>query len=238
MEIRGNQFEISIEKPLTALVPIETDYDKNKSIEKIEKVLKRTIDIIGSLVGILLLIPITICIYIANLLAGDGGPIFYKQKRIGKDGKIFNMYKYRSMVVNADEKLEKYLEENEEAAKEYKKYKKLKNDPRVTKIGNFIRKTSIDEIPQFINILKGEMSLVGPRRYLPREKEEMDGYFKYITSLTPGLTGFWQINGRSDVTFYDRLDMDMKYYFIHDLKLDIKLLYQTVKTITKKEGAM
>jgi undecaprenyl-phosphate galactose phosphotransferase len=221
-----------------ALEKIPTTLDRSDVILQLEEYTKRAIDIIGSIVGIILLVPLTICIYIANFVFGDRGPIFYTQERIGQNGKLFKMYKYRSMVVGADEKLKKYLEENEEAAKEYKKYKKLKKDPRITKIGKFIRKTSIDEFPQFVNVLKGDMSLVGPRPYLPREKKEINGYFNYITSLKPGITGFWQVNGRSNVTFVDRLEMDMQYYFTHSLKLDIKLLWKTVEKIFKKNGAI
>ena len=237
MKIRGKQLDPISEDIPTALIEIDNIYYRDKEKEKVENVIKRIIDIMASIVGIILLIPITLTIWLANLLTGNRGSVFYKQKRIGKNGKLFYMYKYRSMVVNADEKLKQYLEENEEAKKEYKKYKKLKKDPRVTKIGNFIRKTSIDELPQFINILKKEMTLIGPRPYLPNEKEEMNGYFNYITSLTPGLTGFWQISGRNDVTFNDRLEMDMQYLFRHNLKLDIKLLLKTAKVVLRKEGA-
>ncbi len=221
-----------------ALIPLQRNLDRNRVVLRIETILKRFIDIIGSIVGIVCLIPLTIIIWIANLIMKDNGPIFYTQERIGKNGKIFKMYKYRSMVVGADEKLKEYLEKNEEARKEYAEYKKLKNDPRITKIGAFLRKTSLDEFPQFINILKGEMSLVGPRPYLPREKEEINGFFNYIMSCKPGLTGFWQVNGRSDVTFTDRLDMDMRYYYNHNLKMDIKILKETVVNVIKKEGAM
>ena len=221
-----------------ALIPLQRNLDRNKAILRIETILKRFIDIIGSIVGIVCLIPLTIIIWIANLIMKDNGPIFYTQERIGKNGKIFKMYKYRSMVVGADEKLKEYLEKNEEARKEYAEYKKLKNDPRITKVGAFLRKTSLDEFPQFINILKGEMSLVGPRPYLPREKEEINGFFNYIMSCKPGLTGFWQVNGRSDVTFTDRLDMDMRYYYNHNLKMDIKILKDTFVNVVKKEGAI
>ena len=219
---------------------LEVIKQKNKrtSVNKIEAVLKRGIDILGGICGTLLLIPLTIIIWIANKLAKDNGPIFYTQTRIGKDGKLFKMYKYRSMVVGADEILKTYLEENEEARKEYKKYKKLKNDPRITKIGTFLRKTSLDEFPQFINVLKGDMSLVGPRPYLPREREEINGFFKYITSCKPGITGLWQTRGRSNTTFTDRLTMDMEYYHNHSLKQDIKLIYKTVRNVVKKEGAL
>ena len=219
-----------------ALIP--KHIDRSRIILKIEKTIKRILDIIGGLCGILILIPLTIGIWIANKLLKDDGPIFYTHERIGQDGKIFKMYKYRSMVVGADEKLKEYLKENEEARKEYKEYKKLKNDPRITKIGKFIRKTSIDEFPQFINVLKGDMSLVGPRPYLPREKEEINGFFKYITSCKPGITGLWQTRGRSNTTFTERLTMDMEYYYNHTLKMDIKLLYKTVENVVKKEGAI
>ena len=211
---------------------------KRTSIKKIEMGLKRGIDILGGICGMLILIPLTIGIWIANKLAKDNGPIFYTQTRIGKEGKLFKMYKYRSMVVGADEILETYLKENEEARKEYKEYKKLKNDPRITKIGKILRKTSLDEFPQFINVLKGDMSLVGPRPYLLREKEEINGFFKYITSCKPGITGLWQTRGRSNTTFTDRLTMDMDYYYNHTLKMDIKLLYKTVRNVIKKEGAI
>ena len=135
----------------------------------IYEIIKRIIDIVFGIIGMILLIPITLVIWCANLFAKDNGPVFFVQERIGKDGKLYKLYKYRSMVVNADEKLVKYLMENDEANEEYKKYKKLKYDPRITPIGSFIRKTSIDEFPQFLNVLIGHMSIVGPRPYLPRE---------------------------------------------------------------------
>lgn len=223
---------------VTALTPIQATFDRSRAILVLERIIKRFVDILGGICGLILLIPLTIGIYIANLIAGDKEPIFYTQERYGKNGKIFKMYKYRSMVVGADEKLKKLLEEDEEARKEYTEFKKLKNDPRITKVGEFIRKTSLDEFPQFINVLKGEMSLVGPRPYLPREKEDINGYFNYIMSVKPGITGFWQTNGRSNTTFVDRLDMDMKYYYKHSLKLDMKILKQTVSDVIKKEGAI
>lgn len=225
------------EDNIQALTRKATSLDRSKIIIKFEKMTKKVIDIMAGILGTILLIPLSIGVFIGNLISGDKGPVFYKQKRIGKDGKEFIMYKFRSMIVGADEILFKYLEENEDARKEYKEYKKLKNDPRITKVGRFLRKTSLDEFPQFINVLKGEMSLVGPRPYLPREKEEINGFFKYITSLKPGITGYWQINGRNDVTFVDRLQMDMDYYYSHTLKTDIKILLKTVGKIVKKEGA-
>lgn len=221
----------------TELVPITRNY-KKKVKRKLERIVKRTFDIIGGLVGIIFLLPLTVIVYIANLVEGDNGPIFYTHERIGKNGKLFKMYKFRSMVVDADEKLFQYLEENEEARKEFKKYKKLKNDPRITKVGAFIRKTSIDEFPQFINVLKGDMSLVGPRPYLPREKADMKYYYPYIIKDKPGITGFWQVAGRSDVTFEDRLKMDFNYSRWKSFKLDVKLLLKTLGKVVRKEGAI
>ena len=239
MEINQGKIEYISNSDITALVPYnDVSMYKSKAKMKIEKVLKRTIDIMGAICGIIALIPLTIIISIANLICKDKGPIFYSQERIGKDGKKFRMYKYRSMVVGADEKLEKYLAENEEARKEYKIYKKLKYDPRITKIGSFIRKTSLDEFPQFINVLKGEMSLVGPRPYLMREKEEMTYFYKYIVACKPGLTGLWQVSGRSEVTFDERVRMDMDYFRNHSFKNDVKIIKQTVEKIVKREGAI
>ena len=199
---------------------------------------KRGIDIIGAIVGILLLIPITIGIFIAKIILKDKGPIMYTHNRIGKDGKIFKMYKFRSMVEGADEILFKYLEENEEAREEYRINKKLKNDPRITPIGKFIRKTSLDEFPQFINVLKGDMSLVGPRPYLPREREDIGEYYPYIVANKPGITGLWQVNGRNDVSFKERLELDKLYYEKRNIKMDSKILVQTALKVCNKEGAI
>lgn len=212
--------------------------DKIRNMKSIMyKFLKRTIDIIASIIGIILLLPITVVIWIANICVKDNGPVFFKQERIGKDGEFFKFYKYRSMVVDADDKLSKYLAENEEAREEYKKYKKLKKDPRITKVGKFIRKTSIDEFPQFINVLKGQMSLVGPRPYLPREINDMGESFNEIIKVKPGLTGLWQVNGRSDTTFDDRLRIDKEYVQKKGMKLDTKIFIWTIGKVFIKEGA-
>lgn len=213
--------------------------EKIKGKHIIYRFIKRFIDILGGLVGTILLVPITLCVYLARkILKEDDGPLFYEQLRIGKNGKEFRLYKFRSMVMNADEKLEKYLEENEEARQEYEKYKKLKNDPRITKLGEFLRKTSIDEFPQFINVLKGDMSLVGPRPYLHREIKDMKDNYYIIISVKPGLTGYWQVNGRSQKDFKERIDMDVSYIKDKNLVLDIKILIKTVQKALKKEGAM
>lgn len=234
MNVQANSEEVT-KKNITS---VTNNMEKtNKIKNQIYAITKRIIDICGAIVGIILLLPLTLIIWITNICIKDKGPIFFIQERIGKDGKLFKFYKYRSMVVNADDKLSKYLAENEEAREEYKKYKKLKNDPRITKIGKFIRKTSIDEFPQFINVLKGEMSIVGPRPYLPREIEDMGESYNEIIKVKPGLTGLWQVNGRSETTFVDRLRIDKEYVQKRGMKLDIKILIWTIGKVFIKEGA-
>ena len=199
---------------------------------------KRLVDIIGSIVGIIFLIPLTIMVFIGNRICKDKGPLFYSHERIGKNGKIFKMYKFRSMVVGADEVLKDLLEHDEKAKKEYSEYKKLEHDPRVTKFGNFLRKTSLDEFPQFINVLKGEMSIVGPRAYLVREKEEMGEAYNTIIQCKPGVTGLWQVSGRSAVSFKSRLDIDIEYFNKYGAILDFEILLKTFTAVMKKEGAI
>ena len=225
---------------LTHEVEIPKAINENKDTAKITyRVIKRIIDIIGGLLGTILLIPITAVLYIVTLFSKENkGPLFFEQLRIGKDGKEFKFYKFRSMVVHADEKLWEYLNNNPEAKEEYKKYKKLKNDPRITKLGKFLRKTSLDEFPQFINVLKGDMSLVGPRPYLCREKKDMGEYYNEIIKVKPGLTGYWQVNGRSDVDFKERVNMDVAYIKDRTLWLDFKFIVKTVLKIFDSKGAI
>ena len=205
---------------------------------KIYRGFKRTVDIFGALIGCIILIPLTLFMWIVNIVSKDNGPVFYVQKRIGKDGKKFKMYKYRSMVVNADQKLKGYLLDNPEVNEEFSKYKKIKNDPRITPIGKFIRRTSLDEFPQFINVLKGDMSLVGPRPYLPREKRAMGKAYKDIIKIKPGLTGPWQVAGRNEISFEERLKMDVEYSTQYSLKNDVKMFFGTFTKIFSKKGAL
>lgn len=200
-------------------------------------IFKRFIDIIFGIIGCIILIPLYMGVKIACLITKDTAPILFKQERIGKNGKPIYIYKFRSMVPNADKVLFKMMEENPEIRKEYKKYKKLKNDPRITKVGKFIRATSIDEFPQFVNILLGDMSLVGPRPYLFREKEDMGDYYDTIVQCKPGLTGYWQVNGRSGTDFEERLVLDEYYYNHRRTILDIKIVIKTFAKVLKKEGA-
>lgn len=199
--------------------------------------IKRLFDIIMSCIGLIVLIPITIIIKIAYMCSGDFATVFFTQNRIGQYGKEFKFYKYRSMVPNADEILFEMLKNNKEVAEEYAKNKKLKDDPRITKVGNFIRKTSIDELPQLINVLKGDMSLVGNRPYLPREKKDMGKYFNDIVKTKPGITGYWQVSGRSDVTFEKRLKLEKYYSNNATLMLDVKILFKTVGVVLGTKGA-
>lgn len=214
--------------------------EKTKTNKKIMyNFIKRTIDVIGALIGIIILIPSTIIIYLARkILKEDKGPLFYEQLRYGKNGKVFRLYKFRSMCIGADKKLKEYLENNEEARKEFEKTHKLQNDPRITKIGNFLRKTSLDELPQMINILRGDMSFVGPRPVVEKEVEDYGKNKEKFLSVKPGLTGYWQVNGRSNTTYEERMKMELYYVDNCSLWLDIKIFFKTFITVFKKEGAI
>ena len=202
------------------------------------RVLKRSIDIAAALIGIVALGIITAVVFIANKICGDQGPVFFVQKRIGENGKLFRLYKFRTMVVDADKILMKKLKSDKEFREKYLNYRKVEDDERITKIGKFLRKTSLDEIPQFINVLKGEMSLVGPRPYLNREKKDMGEYYHYIVKCKPGITGLWQVSGRNRNTFKERLKLDLEYYNNKGLLYDIKIIFKTVLSVFKREGAM
>lgn len=194
---------------------------------------KRLFDILMAIIGIIVMIPIALLVKISYMLTGDFDSIFYKQKRIGKNGKNIYIYKFRSMIPNADEELKRILKEDKEKAKEYKKMKKLTNDPRITKIGRLLRRTSIDELPQMINVLFGQMTLIGNRPYLPREKKDMGKYYKDIIKTKPGLSGFWQVSLRSRGTFQQRLKME-QYYSNHcGLKFDIQIFFKTIGVVLK-----
>lgn len=203
------------------------------------KVVKRLMDILGGLVGCVLLVPITVAVYIARkVLKEDDGPLFYEHLRYGKDGKKFRIYKFRSMCIDADKRLKEYLEQNEEARIEFEENHKLKDDPRITKLGKFIRKTSIDELPQFINVLKGDMSLIGPRPIVDGEIEKYGENKDKFLSVRPGLTGYWAANGRSDITYEERMKMELYYVDNISFKLDIQIFFKTIISVVKKEGAV
>ncbi|WP_418223320.1 sugar transferase [Clostridium isatidis] len=184
--------------------------------------IKRTIDIIGSLCGLILLSPLLLVMGVLIKLDSKG-PIIFAQKRVGLNGKQFKMYKFRSMIVNAEELKDKLKENNEMSGPMFK----MKDDPRITKVGKFIRKTSIDELPQLINVLKGEMSLVGPRPSLPKEVEAFDLWMLKRLEVKPGLTCYWQVSGRNSIDFENWMKLDIKYVNDRSLLLDIKLIFKT-----------
>ncbi|WP_409978132.1 sugar transferase [Saccharococcus caldoxylosilyticus] len=197
---------------------------------------KRTIDIVGAIIGLVLTSPLFLIISIFYLFGDSKGPIFFKQVRVGKNGKRFYIYKFRSMIVNAEEKLkadkelyEKYLRNN---------YKlEPHEDPRITKLGRFLRKTSLDEIPQLINVLKGEMSLVGPRPVVVEELREYGNRVNEFLSVKPGITGYWAVSGRSSVDYPERVDLELFYVYNQSLLFDLKIIIKTVITVLLRKGA-
>lgn len=198
---------------------------------------KRLFDILMSIIGIIVMIPIALLVKISYMLTGDFNSIFYRQKRIGKNGEEFNFYKFRSMIPNADEVLKELLKKDKKLAKEYKINKKLEHDPRVTKMGAILRKTSLDELPQVLCILVADMSVVGNRPYLPREKEDMGIYYNDIVKTKPGLTGLWQVSGRSNTTFEERLKIEQEYSNTYGFKVDVKIFFKTFGAVFKHKGA-
>lgn len=189
--------------------------------------LKRLFDIVAGLVGLIILVPLTIIIKVAYMVTGDFYPVFFVQPRIGKNGKIFRLIKYRSMIPNAEKKLKELMQKDEAIRKEYQATKKLLNDPRVTRAGSFIRRWSIDELPQLVNVLIGSMSLVGNRPYLVSEKKDMGEYYKSIIRVKPGITGLWQISGHNNVSFRSRVELEATYADLACLSLDMHILART-----------
>ena len=198
---------------------------------------KRIFDIFVGLIGTILLIPMAVIIKIAYMISGDFYPILFKQARIGKNGKTIYIYKFRSMVPNADEILYDLMKKDKKVKEEYEKNKKLKDDPRITKVGRVIRHASIDAFPQFINVLKGDMSVVGPRPYLHREIDDMGRFYDRIITCRPGVTGYWQVNGRSNTDFKTRLKMDNFYCQNQGFKFDVKIFIKTFETVLGMDGA-
>lgn len=203
----------------------------------ISNLVKNVFDFSLTAVGTICISPLLV--YIAyRIKKEDPGPIFFAHERIGKNGKPFPCYKFRSMVTNSQEMLQQYLAENPAAKEEWEREFKLKNDPRVTPIGKMLRRTSLDELPQIFNVLRGEMSLVGPR---PVIQEELDKYYgetaKLYCTVKPGITGLWQVSGRSDTTYDERVAMDESYINNRSLLGDIVILWKTIGVVALKKGA-
>ena len=201
----------------------------------IYKIIKRVFDIITSFLAIIILSPVFLLILIL-IKIDSKGPVIYKHKRIGKNGKYIYLYKFRTMFVDADKRLKKLLK-NPKIKKEWEENFKLDNDPRITKIGNILRKTSLDELPQLFNILKGDMSLVGPRPVIDGEIEKYGDNKDKFLSVLPGLTGWWACNGRSDIDYEERKKLELYYVEHCSIFLDFKCILKTVIVVFKKSGA-
>ena len=206
---------------------------QTKISKKVYIKVKRVIDVILASIALILLSPLFAIIAIA-IKIDSKGPVFFEHKRIGKNGKIIKLYKFRSMVINAEELIKSFTPEQ---MKEDKANYKLTNDPRITKVGKFLRKTSLDELPQLINIINGDLSIIGPRPVVADELEKYGVNKDKFLSVTPGLTGYWAANGRSNTTYEQRMEMELYYIDNLSLKMDIKVFFKTILSVVKKEGA-
>ena len=207
---------------------------KTKISKKVYIKIKRVIDVIFASIALILLSPVFAIIAIA-IKIDSKGPVFFAHKRIGKNGNIIKLYKFRSMVINAEELIKSFTPEQ---MREYKENYKLTNDPRITKVGKFLRKTSLDELPQLINIINGDLSIIGPRPLVADELEKYGVNKDKFLSVTPGLTGYWAANGRSNTTYEQRMEMELYYIYNLSLKMDIKVFFKTILSVLKKEGAI
>ena len=198
------------------------------------EVIKRLFDIIVSFLGLLILSPLFLLLTIL-IKCDSKGPVFFIQKRVGRNGKKFGIFKFRTMRINAEELIASFTPEQ---LKEWKENFKLKNDPRITRVGKFLRNTSLDELPQLINIFIGNMSLVGPRPIVEEELEWYGEKKNVLLSVRPGLTGWWATNGRSEVSYPERCDYELYYVYNCSLLLDIKILFKTFSAVFSRKGAM
>lgn len=214
------------------LILLNTD-ELNRKSNNLYFIFKRFFDFTFSLLSIILLFPFLLIIFIFIKLDSKG-PAIYKHERLGKNGQTIGIYKFRTMVANADECFEKFTKEQKE---EYNKNFKLENDPRITKVGKFLRNTSLDELPQLLNILKGEMSIIGPRPVVKKEILKFGKQKDKYLSVLPGLTGWWGCNGRSDITYEDRIKLELYYIDNISFKLDVICFFKTIGAVLKKSGA-
>jgi len=228
---QGSEAEVIVESGLYA--KYEGAVYKSRSSLKRYLMIKRAVDIVGASIGLVFLLPIFALVAIIIKLEDPKGRVFFSQTRVGRHEQSFKMYKFRSMVSNAEELLDKLLQQNEIDGAMFK----MKEDPRITRIGRFIRKTSIDELPQLWNVIRGDMSLVGPRPPLPREVESYTSYDKQRLRVTPGCTGLWQVSGRNALSFDEMVELDLKYIEQRSFFYDIKIILQTVKQMIVSKGA-
>lgn len=208
---------------------------KHFRYRKPARIVKRLVDIVGATIGLVVLAPLFSAI--AALIRIDSpGPVFFAQERMGMDGRCFTVYKFRTMYTDAEAKLQEILEEDSELRTQYEKYHKLDNDPRVTRIGKWLRRLSLDELPQLWNVLRGQMSLVGPRAYMPGELPQMSGLSRTVLQCPPGLTGLWQVSGRNNLDFSTRVELDAHYMQNWSPWLDFYILIRTIPVVLRGEG--
>ncbi|WP_421424593.1 sugar transferase [Agrobacterium rosae] len=219
----------------SAVSPLSSSDDTDLSFP-IGGIAKRSFDVSSALLALLILSPIFLMI-MAMVKFSDRGPAFYGHRRVGHNGRMFHCLKFRTMVMNGDEVLRQYLAANPEAAEEWKATRKLKNDPRVTAIGKVLRKLSLDELPQLVNILRGEMSVVGPRPVVDEELNYYEGAASYYLSTRPGLTGLWQISGRNDVSYKERVDFDTQYVRNWSMMQDVSIIVKTIPAVCMSRGS-
>jgi Undecaprenyl-phosphate galactose phosphotransferase WbaP len=197
---------------------------------------KRAFDIAGSFLLLLLLSPLLMCLVFLLKLTGHD-PVVFSQERVGFEGRPFRCLKFRTMVFNADELLQEYISSNPEARSEWENARKLRNDPRVTSLGKFLRKTSMDELPQLINVLAGDMSFVGPRPIVAEEISRYGDKIREYTSVQPGITGLWQVSGRSNCSYAERVELDARYVSEWNLLMDMYIMLRTVPAILRQDGS-
>jgi undecaprenyl-phosphate galactose phosphotransferase len=203
---------------------------RNNLLDKRAQRFKRMLDIVGSLALIIATAPLVLLISL--LIRLEGGPAIFGQTRVGRNGETFTCYKFRTMRVDAEEYLQTVLARDPEAAAEYRQFHKLRDDPRVTRIGALLRKTSLDELPQIYNVIQGHMSLVGPRPRLPQEPSDF-----YYEAVRPGITGLWQVSGRNQLTFKQRIALDLWYVRNWNVWYDVAILFKTIRVVLLREGA-
>ncbi|APO44355.1 sugar transferase [Paenibacillus sp. BGI2013] len=204
-----------------------------QNADKVYLFMKRMLDLLGSFIGLIILCPLFAVIGLLIKIEAPQGSVFFRQVRVGQNGKEFHMYKFRSMVANAEDLLEQLIDQNEVNGNMFK----MKNDPRITRIGKFIRKTSLDELPQLWNVFRGEMSLVGPRPALPREVKNYTSYDRQRLQMIPGCTGLWQVSGRNSVGFEEMVELDLTYARERSMMVDIKIIFRTFKVLVGSKDA-
>jgi len=211
-------------------------FQPNRTLSTAERTTKRAIDIVGALVFFAVFGPLYLLVAM-SVLVSMGRPVHYWQNRLGRGGRRFRFHKFRSMVRNSHAALDEFLSVNDMARTEWDTFQKLEKDPRITPIGQFIRRMSLDELPQFWNVLKGDMSLVGPRPCMERQRSLYGSHWHHYCAMRPGITGLWQVSGRNRLSYAKRVELDALYVDNWSLMLDIKILFKTVRTVITGEGS-